>query len=86
MKKQEEDVKNIIKSELNSNLEFDGETLEKILELGIKALGKNSSYSSLLKQKQLTKQTLYKINDKNELSSEAQNWSVYSVKKLRIET
>lgn len=67
MKKQEEDVKNIIKSELNSNLEFDGETLEKIIELGIKALGKNSSYSSLLKQKQLTEQTLYKINDKSEL-------------------
>ena len=62
------DYKKIIKAELNTNLEFDGETLEKIMELGIRALGKNSAYANVLKEKQLTEQTIYKISDKNELN------------------
>ena len=63
----EKDKKRIIKSELNTNLEFDGETMEKIMELGIRALGKNSTYANVLKEKQLTEQTIYKISDKNDL-------------------
>ncbi|ATB70293.1 hypothetical protein SJPD1_2195 [Sulfurospirillum diekertiae] len=54
------DYKKVIKAELNTNLEFDGETMEKIMELGIRALGKNSAYANVLKEKQLTEQTIYK--------------------------
>ncbi|NCD01306.1 hypothetical protein EOL94_04405 [bacterium] len=68
----EEDYKKVIKAELNPNIEFDGETLEKILELGIRALGKNSNYTNLLQEKQLTEQTIYKISDKNDLEKIAQ--------------
>jgi len=63
----EKDYKKVIKAELNTNLEFDGETMEKIMELGIRALGKNSIYADVLKEKQLTEQTIYKISDKNDL-------------------
>lgn len=59
--------KKVIKAELNTNLEFDGETMEKIMELGIRALSKNSIYADVLKEKQLTEQTIYKISDKNDL-------------------
>ena len=59
--------KKTIKAELNPNLEFDSETLEKIMELGIRALGKNSNYSNVLREQQLTQQTIYKISDKNDL-------------------
>jgi hypothetical protein len=68
----EKDYKKVIKAELNPNMEFDGETLEKILELGIRALGKNSNYTNLLQEKQLTEQTIYKISDKNDLERIAQ--------------
>ena len=63
----EKECKRVIKAELNTNLEFDGETMEKIMELGIRALGKNSTYANVLKEKQLTEQTIYKISDKNDL-------------------
>ncbi|WNY99486.1 phage integrase SAM-like domain-containing protein [Sulfurospirillum sp. 'SP'] len=63
----EKDYKKVIKAELNTNIEFDGETMEKIMELGIRALGKNSVYADILKEKQLTEQTIYKISDKNDL-------------------
>lgn len=63
----EKDCKKTIKAAINTNLEIEGETLEKILELGIRALGKNSNYENVLKEKQLTQQTIYKISDKNDL-------------------